>query len=256
MGISLGLIGGGGSILTVPLLVYFFNIEPVSATGYSLFIVGISSLIGTFSKAKQNLVDFQTASLFGIPSLVSVFLTRKYLLPLIPDNFSFASISLEKATVMLLVFSALMIASAFSMIRRSTELPSKKSDRPFLKLSLIGILVGLVTGLLGAGGGFIIIPALVIFNNLPVKTAVGTSLLVITINSLLGITADLSHGNHHINWILLLTLSMISIAGTVFGSVLCGKIDSKKLKAGFGWFILFMGTFIMVHELTSIQWSR
>jgi uncharacterized membrane protein YfcA len=249
VGISLGLIGGGGSILTVPLLVYFFRMEPVSATGYSLFIVGISSSIGSFAKAKQNLVDFKTAALFGIPSLITVFLTRRYLLPIIPSNFTLAGFNIEKSSAMLLVFSALMIISALSMILHRKDSDLENKGKSFIKLGLTGILVGLITGLLGAGGGFIIIPALVLFNKLPVKLAVGTSLFIISINSVLGITADFSKAQYEINWTLLLFLSLISIVGTMIGSLLCGKLDSHKLKLGFSWFVLLMGSTIMLYEL-------
>lgn len=251
IGISLGLIGGGGSILTVPVLVYLFHIDPVQATAYSLFIVGASSLVGAWPKYKQGFVHLKTAIIFGIPSIIAVFVTRKYLLPAIPNEIGeFGGINITKSLMMMLLFAILMIAASFSMIRSksSNEKVTEGEQKFNYPLILIeGALVGLLTGLVGAGGGFLIIPALVMLSQLPMKQAVGTSLLIITAKSLIGFTGDL--GNSTINWTFLLSVSALAIAGIFIGDKLSKRIDGNQLKKGFGWFVLVMGLYVIVQQL-------
>ena len=251
IGISLGLIGGGGSILTVPVLVYLFHVEPVQATAYSLFIVGASSLVGAWPKYKQGFVDLKTAIIFGIPSIVSVYATRKLLVPAIPSDLGeFGGIIVTKSLMMMLLFAILMVAASFSMIRSSTSsIELKEEDQKFNYplILLEGALVGMLTGLVGAGGGFLIIPALVMLSKLPMKQAVGTSLLIIAAKSLIGFTGDL--GNGTMNWTLLLSVSALAIAGIFLGDRLSKRIDGNQLKKGFGWFVLVMGLYIIVQQL-------
>ena len=251
IGISLGLIGGGGSILTVPVLVYLFHVEPVQATAYSLFIVGASSLVGAWPKYKQGFVDLKTAIIFGIPSIVSVYATRKLLVPAIPSDLGeFGGIIVTKSLMMMLLFAILMVAASFSMIRSSTSsIELKEEDQKFNYplILLEGALVGMLTGLVGAGGGFLIIPALVMLSKLPMKQAVGTSLLIIAAKSLIGFTGDL--GNSTMNWTLLLSVSALAIAGIFLGDRLSKRIDGNQLKKGFGWFVLVMGLYIIVQQL-------
>jgi uncharacterized membrane protein YfcA len=251
IGISLGLIGGGGSILTVPVLVYLFHINPVQATAYSLFIVGASSLVGAWPKYKQGFVHLKAAIIFGIPSIIAVFVTRKYLLPAIPNEIGeFGGINITKSLMMMLLFAILMIAASFSMIRsKSSNEKVKEGEQNFnYPLILIeGALVGLLTGLVGAGGGFLIIPALVMLSQLPMKQAVGTSLLIIAAKSLIGFTGDL--GNSTINWTFLLSVSALAIAGIFIGDKLSKRIDGNQLKKGFGWFVLVMGLYVIVQQL-------
>lgn len=251
IGVSLGLIGGGGSILTVPVLVYLFGVEAFLATEYSLFIVGISSLAGSFSYLKKGLVNVKMALIFGIPSVISIFLTRIYLLPLIPDEvFKIQQFTVTKNIFLLLIFAGLMILASYKMIRKST---SKESlDHTMHKNNALlaagqGSIVGILTGLVGAGGGFMIIPALVNLLKIPIKTAIGTSLVIISVNSLIGFFSSVNHVK--IEWKLLVSITAIAIIGIVIGSQLSKKIEGKKLKPAFGWFILVMGIYIITKEI-------
>ena len=248
IGISLGLIGGGGSILTVPVLVYLFNVDALQATTYSLFIVGIASIGGSVSYFKKGQVNFKTGLLFGIPSIVAVLLTRTYLLPSIPYNIiTLGDYILTSDILILLIFGIIMILAAFSMIKKTRErMPGVVKEVPYIIVSLQGIGVGIVTGLVGAGGGFLIIPALVNILKLPIKTAVGTSLFIIAINSITGFSFS-SH-LENIQWNMLIPISLIAIGGLFIGSFLSTRIDSKKLKPFFGWFVLIMGIYIIVKE--------
>ena len=251
IGIFLGLIGGGGSILTIPILVYLFHIEPVSAGAYSLFIVGATSLVGAWPKYQQGLVNIKTAIIFGIPSIVVIFIIRKFLLPAIPIQLGeFAGTPITKSFLMMLLFAALMITASLSMIlSKSTtdSIPDSKQQFNYPMILLEGILVGLISGLLGAGGGFLIIPALVLLSKLSMKQAVGTSLIIIAANSLIGFTGDLGH--HVINWFLLLSITALAIVGIFIGDQLSKTIDGSKLKKGFGWFVLLMGLYIIIQQL-------
>lgn len=251
IGISLGLIGGGGSILTVPVLVYLFGIDAFLATEYSLFIVGISSLVGSVSYFKKGLVDFKTAFIFGVPSIASILLTRNYLLPLIPNEvFTFGNFIVTKDIFLLLLFAGLMIVSSYKMIQKSVVLKSETINSEKNNTLLAageGSVVGILTGLIGAGGGFMIIPALVNLLKTSMKTAIGTSLVIISLNSLIGFFSSMNHVK--IEWNLLSTITAIAIVGIIIGSQLSKKIDGKKLKPAFGWFILVMGIYIIIKEL-------
>ncbi len=252
IGISLGLIGGGGSILTVPVLVYLFAVDAVTATAYSLFIVGASSLVGAWPKYKQGFVNLKTAIIFGIPSIASVYATRKFLVPAIPAEIgNIAGIEITKSLLMMMLFAVLMVVASFSMIKtkkaeaESTEEAEQKFNYPMILLE--GALVGVLTGLVGAGGGFLIIPALVMLSKLPMKQAVGTSLLIIAAKSLIGFTGDL--GNRTMDWTLLLSVTVLAIVGIFIGDKLSKRIDGNKLKKGFGWFVLIMGLYIIAQQL-------
>ena len=251
IGISLGLIGGGGSILTVPVLVYLFGLDAFLATEYSLFIVGISSAAGSLSYLKKGLVNVKIAVIFGLPSIVSIFLTRLYLLPFIPKEIiTVHGFIITRAIFLLLVFAGLMILASYTMIRSDSNAgaPENKSaeSRIFLAAGQ-GTIVGILTGLVGAGGGFMIIPALVNLLKTPMKTAIGTSLVIISLNSLIGFFSSVD--NTVIDWKLLTSIAIIAVAGIVIGAQLAKKIDGKKLKPVFGWFILIMGIYIMAKEL-------
>ena len=252
VGVSLGLIGSGGSILTVPLLVYVMGVDPVLATAYSLFIVGVAALFGGVQSAFQGRVDFKTVLIFGIPSVLSVFATRAFLVPLIPQHvFSMFGFEVTKSILLMLLFAVVMIAASISMIK--TEKESGLSGSSNLKynypLILIeGLVVGILTGLVGAGGGFLIIPALVLLAKMPMKMAVGTSLFIIAAKSLIGFTGDLK-GDEVIDWQLLGIFSLASVIGIFIGILLAKKIPSIKLKKAFGWFVLVMGVYIILKEL-------
>ncbi|WP_164110250.1 MULTISPECIES: sulfite exporter TauE/SafE family protein [Sphingobacterium] len=251
IGVLLGLIGGGGSILTVPVLVYLFSILPVTATAYSLFIVGTTSIVGSVTYFKKGLVNIKTAVVFGIPSIVAVFLTRKYILTTIPDSlFTLAGFEVTKDIFLMVLFAVLMVVAAYTMLKEKKS-EVKKSIEPqkfnYPMILLEGSFVGVLTGLVGAGGGFLIIPALVLFSKLPMKEAVGTSLVIIAAKSLIGFTGELGHTQ--LNWTFLLLLTSLSIVGIFIGSYLTKFINSDKLKPAFGVFVLIMGIYILVKEI-------
>ena len=253
IGLSLGLIGGGGSILTVPILVYLLGVEAADiAPAYSLFVVGTASLIGAIIKYRQGFVDIKTAIVFGAPAIIAVYITRRILVPIIPDEiFSLEHFILTKRIFVMGLFATLMILASVSMIKGRKEIEQSDERKFNYPLILIeGILVGILTGLVGAGGGFIIIPALVMLSNLPMKQAVGTSLAIIAAKSLLGFLGDLSVIT--IDWKLLLGFTSLAAAGIFIGHQLSHKIDGIKLKKGFGWFVLVMGAIILIKE-TLIQ---
>jgi uncharacterized membrane protein YfcA len=247
IGVSLGLIGGGGSILTVPVLVYLFGISPTIAVSYSLFIVGFTSLVGAYNNYRKGFVNFKTVLLFGSSSITTVFMARKFIIPLLPDVFfKIGSFEVHHALFVMVVFAILMVAASVSMIKnRDVEGEAKAKSNPLL-LVFYGVLIGLVTGFLGAGGGFLLIPALVIVMKLPMKVAIGTSLLIIALNSLTGFIGGIGH--HPIDWVFISTVSVIAIAGVFIGGYLNQKVDGSKLKKGFGWFVLIMGLYIIIRE--------
>ncbi len=251
IGVSLGLIGGGGSILTVPVLVYLFAVQPVIATALSLFIVGITSAVGAISYFKQKLVDIRTTILFGIPSIIAVYLTRKWIIPGIPNQImKIGSFELTKSIFLMLLFAVLMILASYSMIK-----PSKKQNKITHELSPLiknvlpfmeGSIVGVLTGLVGAGGGFLIIPALVVVAGLEMKVAIGTSLVIIALKSLIGF---LGENFSSIPWTFLITVSVFSVIGIFIGTYFSKKINGNQLKPAFGYFVLVMGVFIIWKEI-------
>jgi len=254
MGVVLGLIGGGGSILTVLILVYLFQINAVLATAYSLFIVGITALIGGVSFAQRGLVDFKTGFVFALPSFVGVYLTRAFLVPWIPDPvFVFSDFVLSKSFLILSIFSVLMLMASISMIRgqKPKGKTLKKELSPKLKgliIVLEGLVIGFFTGLVGAGGGFLIIPALVVLVGLPMKVAVGTSLFIIAAKSLLGFIGDVQ-AQPMIDWEFLFFVSLASSFGIFFGMRLSSYLSESLLKKGFGFFVFFMGLIILVDQV-------
>lgn len=253
MGLSLGLIGGGGSILTVPILVYLFDVDPVVSTAYSLFVVGLTSLVGSFSHFKNGNVQLKTALIFGIPSIISVYAVRKFVVPVIPDPFfSVGSFIFSKALFIMVLFALLMVIASVSMIRKPKRIAAEQEPVKFNYLLILGegLLVGGITGLVGAGGGFLIIPALVLLAGLPMKQAVGTSLLIIAMKSLIGFTGDIGSGLT-IDYQFMVIFSSFAIAGIIGGSYLTRFIPNEKLKPGFGWFVLIMGLYILGKELLS-----
>lgn len=251
IGLSLGLIGGGGSILTVPLLVYLFHIEPILATAYSLFIVGFNALIGSLKYARKGLVNFKVGFIFASPAFIAVYLTRRFLVPNLPDIwFSLGDLTVTKGIGVLTIFAILMIAAAYSMIKKKvyTRPDDKKLRLNIPSIILEGTVVGVLTGTVGAGGGFLIIPALVLFARLPMKMAIGTSLLIIAVNSLIGFIGDIQV-REHIDWIFLLVISALAMSGIFIGTMLSSKVNNAQLKKVFGYFVLVMGVFMIIKEL-------
>lgn len=255
IGISLGLIGGGGSILTVPVLVYLFGISPLLSTSYSLFIVGSTSLVGALDNFKKGLVNVKTALLFGISSIITVFVTRKFIIPLIPKQIlQVGNFTLTENILTMVLFAILMVLAAIAMIKSGSKQITESEIKTNVvtrgkigKLLFYGVAIGIVTGLLGAGGGFLLIPTLVILMGLPMKEAVGTSLLIIAMNSLLGFTGDLGH--FKMDWLFLMQITSIAIVGIFIGGFMAKRIDGSKLKKGFGYFVLIMGFYIIIKEI-------
>lgn len=252
IGLSLGLVGSGGSILTVPVLVYLMGVNPLLATTSSLFIVGCTSLIGGLRAYSKKLIHFKAVTEFGLPSIFSIFITRHFILPAIPHElFRIGNTMITKEIMLMVVFALLMLAAFYSIMHNKDESrpPVEERERSgrALVMVLLGLAIGVITGLLGAGGGFLIIPALVLFLKLPMKTAVGTSLLLIAINSLFGFLFSLKQFEY--DWTLLLTFTALSGIGIFIGSRLAEKIPGSNLKKGFGWFVLVMAVFILVKEI-------
>lgn len=250
IGVTLGLIGGGGSILTVPVLVYIIGIEPILATAYSLFVVGISALAGTFKNIKRGNIDVKTGLVFAVPSFIAVFYTRKIIVPAIPEKIvDLGSFTLNKEMGIMLFFAFIMLLAAISMIRgRKNSLGIENKKFNYLTITVEGLFVGIITGLVGAGGGFLIIPALVLLAGLPMKKAVGTSLMIITIKSLIGFTGDLST-SLTIDWMFLSAFSALSVIGMCFGLYFSKFIEGESLKKAFGYFVLIMALIVFTKEL-------
>lgn len=250
IGVSLGLIGGGGSILAVPVLTYLFSVNEKIATAYSLFIVGASSLVGGIKQHYKGYVDWRTAFVFGLPAILGVTVVRRFIVPALPDVlFTIADFEFTRRMGMLGLFSILMIPAGISMLkdRKQSQKTTEKITYNYPLILLEGILVGALTGLIGAGGGFLIIPALVILAKIEMKVAIGTSLIIIAFKSLSGfflgdaLTMD-------INWSFLFNFTLLSFIGIFIGSYFSNFIDGKKLKKGFGYFIFVMSAFIFYME--------
>ncbi len=247
IGLVLGLTGGGGSILTVPILVYLLFLDPIVATAYSLFIVGSTSLVGALRNIPKKRIDFKIAIVFSIPAFSAVYLVRKYLIHLIPDQIiEWNGFVLSKGDAIMIFFAIIMLLASYSMIKTKKQSIENKETNIML-LAFQALIVGFFTGLVGAGGGFLIVPALVLFAGLPMKKAVATSLLIIAANSLIGFTGDIQ--NLDIDWKFLTVFTPLSIVGIFIGIYLNQFVDGKKLKKGFGWFVLVMGIYIILREV-------
>lgn len=248
VGFILGLIGGGGTIITLPILVYLFGIEPTTAVSYTLLIIGSSSLVATVKNAIQKTINYQAVFLFAFPAFGIIYLIRKYLLPSLPDVlFTVGSTEVHKNQMTMILFAIVMLVASTSMIRGKRELPSFVPTK--FNYGLVfgqGLLVGLITGLVGAGGGFLLIPALVFIAKLPIKNAISTSLLIITVNCFFGFLGDYKH--IEFDWRLLGFFIAFSSLGVLVGSLVQGQINNNRLRRIFGWFVLLMGFFVLVSE--------
>ena len=248
IGFTLGTIGAGGSILTVPVLVYLMSVSPVMATSYSLFVVGTTSLMGTWRYTRKSLVDFRTVLIFGVPSIVTVYLIRLFLIPVIPEIlFTWGSLVVTRDKFLMLIFAIAMLIAGQSMLRKK-NLDKAQAQTNYLVVFLAAVCVGLVTGMVGIGGGFIIVPALVLFAGVSIRYAIGTSLFIIALNSFAGFAGEVQQFSV-INWNFLIVFSLFSIAGIIAGEAVAQKLSSARLKALFGWFIIVLGFIIAVIEL-------
>ncbi|WP_312337904.1 sulfite exporter TauE/SafE family protein [Sphingobacterium sp.] len=251
VGLSMGLMGSGGSILTLPIFVYIFHIEPQFALDYSLFSIGVLALVGSISPLKKHEIDLKTTAIFLIPSLVSVYLTKRYLLVAIPELFQVEGIEISRNHIIMLLFSIVILISATAMVRGGKQVhisPFVGGLGQILKIILVGLLVGIMTGLVGAGGGFIIVPALVLLLGIPLKHAIATSLFIIGLNASFGLIANY-HFLEHMNWVILTTFTLITLIGLQIGSKWKDKLDAAKLKNIFGYFLISIGILIFVFEI-------
>jgi uncharacterized membrane protein YfcA len=249
VGVALGVTGTGGSMLAIPVLVYFFSLDAVMASAYSMFLVGFTSLAGSFLKKQKQLVDVRTGAFFGAPSVVAAFVARKWLVVALPDVvFQRSAFTLTKDTLLLVLLSLLMITSSLSIICKGNADGERQGAPQKLLLVLAGLLVGLLAGLVGAGGGVLILPALLFFGRLPFKRAVGTTLVIIASNCLLGFCGDVL--NHTLNWLFVLSLSAVALIGMYVGEVAEKYLfPSVSWHKAFGWILLLMALCMLVNEL-------
>lgn len=254
MGVTLGLLGAGGSILAVPILVYLFKIDPVLSTSYSLLLVGYTALIGAILYFKKKQIDFNIAIKFAVPSIISVYLTRRFLLPAIPHEIHFANFIITKDLLILLLFSLIMFLTSVFMVKNQ----NKKSNQDNKKLPLSplaknifiiieAILVGVITAIIGAGGGFLIVPTLVLLNKINIKIAIGTSLFIIATKSLLGFIGDIQ-ANVNLDYFFLFNLMILASIGMLIGTLLSKFINPKFLKIAFGYFVMLTSILIIFRE--------
>jgi hypothetical protein len=255
VGLILGLIGSGGSILSMPILVYIFQVPVVLATGYSLFIVGITSLIGSIKNLKDNLINYDTTLFFSISAIISVYVTQKYILGNISDIiYSSDFMILTKEDMIMLIFSILMLVAGFFMIKKSPKTIVKiKNIKTIAPNKLIvlaeGTLTGFITGLVGAGGGFIIVPILVILAKLRMKHAIATSLAIISLKSLIGFIGAVEFRGDEFDWNLLLSFTILAIIGIFVGQHFNDKVASDKLKDIFGIFVISIAIIILIKTI-------
>ncbi len=237
VGFSLGLLGGGGSILTVPILTYVVGMGAKEAIASSLFIVGATSAFSVLSHARAGRVRWRTGAIFGAAGMVGAFIGG------LIGGF-------VPGTVLMVLFAGMMLATAAAMIRGRaghSATTGEQRTRRVSRIMLDGFLVGLATGLVGAGGGFLIVPALNLLGGLPIAVAVGTSLLVIVMKSFAGLAGYLFTVS--IQWPLVLGFTGVAIAGSFIGSRFAGRIPETALRKGFGYFVLVMGAVVLVQEL-------
>lgn len=248
IGVLLGLIGGGGSILAIPVLVYVVHIPPSHATTYSLFIVGIVALIGSIKRAKDALLDYKIALYFGLPSVVAICAMRQWVMPMLPSTFFYLQgVEISKDFLIMFVFGVLMIVASYAMIKKSGTMIVTTHTIDTYNLAVKGIVVGLISGFVGVGGGFLIIPTLIFSAHLSMKKAVATSLVIIACNALIGFVASLH--NSPIEWIFLWTFAGFTVIGMMIGMYFGSRIAHEKLKTMFGWFVLLIGIYIVIKEL-------
>jgi len=230
------MLGGGGSILTVPLLVYVADLPTKEAIATSLLVVGVTSAVGVVSHARAGRVQWRTGVLFGAAGLVGAYVGGR-LAEYVPGG------------LLLVAFALMMLATAVAMLRGRKEPDPEKAPEsvPVKRVLVDGVVVGLVTGLVGAGGGFLVVPALALLGGLPMPVAVGTSLLVIAMKSVGGLAGYLS--SVHIDWSLAAFVTLASVVGSLVGARLAGAVDPARLRKGFGWFVLVMGTFVLAQQV-------
>lgn len=249
IGLCLGLIGAGGSILTIPVFVYILKTDPVASTIYSMFIVGTCSLVGSILSFLKKLVDLKAAILFGIPSVAGVFIARKLIFPALPEKlFLIGSFAVSKDVCIMICLAAIMFFVSLKMLKKKSSTLTMNNDIQTKRIFFLlqGMVTGIVTGMLGIGGGFLIVPALLLWVHLPVRTAIGTTLFIITINSAAGFVS--SYTSIVIEWPLLLKFAVGAIAGILAGTKLSEKIQADNLKKLLAWFIIVTSVYVLYRQ--------
>jgi len=231
-----------------------FAQDPLVATTGSLFVVGSTALVGAIANARKKMVDFKTGILFAAPSFVGVFAARHFILPKLPEIiYAQNDIVVTKALLVMGAFAILMILASRAMIRAGapSSLATAGNQAGLAGIVWYGFLVGITTGFVGAGGGFLIIPALVVLLKLPMKIAVGTSLAIITANSLFGFA--ISANALTLGWRVLTIISGIGAIGIFVGQAMSASINERTLKKGFGYFVLFVGSLVLVDQFIKLH---
>jgi len=250
-GTVLGLLGGGGALLSIPVLVYLFGIEPQLATSYSLILIGITALSGAYQNIRKKLVDYNAALYYGVPSVIAVYVVRRWIMPNLPKvMFTFGTYAVDKNLFILIILAIVMFAAAYKMIT-SGPAPTEEKEHKInhFELAFFAVLIGSFLGLVGAGGGFLMVPALMYFANVHTKRAIGTSLLLVAVNSFIGFLGDM-RSHVQLDWAFFATFAFFSVAGVFIGQYLAERIHNDKLKKYFGWFILLTAVFIIVKEIS------
>ncbi|MBK8954076.1 MAG: sulfite exporter TauE/SafE family protein [Saprospiraceae bacterium] len=251
IGLSLGILGAGGAILTIPVFVYILQVNAIDAITCSLFVVCLTSLTTAIQYYKNKQVHYKAILSFGLPSLASVWFFRSIVLPAIPDPFiDFDGFEMSKSSTLLVVFALLMYVVAYKMLKKNSRTASIEKNPKNQQLSFIlhGLFVGALTGLLGAGGGFLIVPALVLLLDLEFKIAVGSSLCIIFLNTTMGLLAK-TEMLFQLDWQTLLSFTMITVLASLIGVKISDKFSSAKLKRAFGFILIFVATFMLYEEL-------
>jgi len=250
-GVILGLMGGGGALISIPILVYLFHIEASVATSYSLFLIAITASSGAWQNIRKKQVDYNAALYYGIPSVISIYAVRRWLMPNLPKIiFTIHGYALHKNMFILIILVIVMIMAAYKMITSNNPEQNETHQVNHLELSTFAILIGSFMGIVGGGGGFLMVPALVHFANTPVKKAVGTSLVLVAVNSFIGFLGDLG-SDIAINWLFFFTFLFFSVAGVFIGHYLVAYIHSNKLRKYFGFFLIVVAIFIVIKEFTT-----
>lgn len=251
IGITLGIFGGGGTILTLPVLVYLLYFEADIAIHYSMFIVGTTTFVGGINSYIKNYLNLKAAYSFGIPSLIAVYITSKTITPWIKkSSWMIGQYELSGKHLLMFLFAILMIVVALFMIfKKQNDVVVEKNRKKkfYFGIILKAALVGFISGLIGAGGGFIIVPSLIAFYKLKIKEAIGTSLVIIAANSFVGFLGSMNLYPN--DWLFLLSFSFISILGIISGLWLSRRIQATKLKIAFGYFVLLMGIYVFIKEV-------
>lgn len=261
IGLTLGIFGAGGSILTVPVLHYLVGLDALAATSTSLIIVGVTALAAAILYAKQGKVHLPSGLAFAIPSIAGMALVRTLVMPQLPQQISLFDLAIDRDLLIIIPFSVVMLAAALAMVRNSSKrltqqpepntMPDTRSRPQMIPAILSGFIVGGISGFVGAGGGFMVIPALHLLLQLPMSSAVGTSLMVIAINSSSGAISDYLAGSPA-NYSLAALMSLLSLAGMLAGVKFSKRIDGAKLKRSFGYFLVAMAVVILLKEVSSL----